>query len=244
MGNMIAFVRSNAGRLGAGAAVAAGLAGATAAGPSPASAQAVQELDAGTYEIRVGEGRVGTESFAIRREGSAVKAVGRITREGEASGPRGMEVRLQTNLDFRPNAYGMRAQGGAVTDVTGIWEGDRLRLHVTSAEGERWKEFLTRGAVAVLERGVAHHYYVLFRHLPSDPSGSRVSVIVPSRHEQVTATVSGGASEPVDIGGDRVSARRYEVDVDGARGAVWLDDDGRVLRVSFPGENRVAVRQP
>lgn len=224
--------------------VATALALATTAGARPAAAQAVQELDSGAFEVRTDGRVVATESFAIRREGSAVKAVGRIVHREGGSVPSTSELQLLTSASFRPNAYGMRATGGAVTRVDGTWEGDRLRLHVVSVDGERWKEFLTRGPVAVLERGVAHHYYLLFRHLPSDPAGSRVTVIVPSRHEQSTATVSGGTRESVELGDRQAGARRYEVRVEGAGPAtVWLDDEGRVLRVAFP-DGRMAVRQP
>lgn len=215
-----------------------------AAGARPAGAQTVQELDSGTFELRTDDRVAARESFAIRREGSAVRAVGRVVFEEGASVPRTLEVRLQTNAAFRPTAYGMQGLGGAVTKVDGTWDGDRLRLHVVSVDGERWKEFLTRGAVGILERGVAHHYYLFFRHLPSDPGGSRASVIVPSRHEQRTATIAGGGRETVEVGGDRVEARRWDVRVEGeGTTTVWLADDGRVLRVAFP-DGRVAVRQP
>lgn len=213
-------------------------------GPEPVVAQPIRELDSGSYEIRVNGRRVGAESFAIRREGSAVKAVGRVVAEREGPGFRGMDTQLQTTATFRPTAYALRARTGAVTAVDGVWERDRLRLHVSSTEGERWKEFLTRGSVAVLERGVAHHYYLLFQGLPSDPAGSRVSVIVPSLHQQLPATVSGGGREPVQIGKESIEAWRFEVTLGSTRSTVWLDSNGRVLRVAFPGENRVAVRQP
>lgn len=217
---------------------------ALASAPRQTSAQSIQELDSGTYEIRVGGRPVATESFAIRREGSAVKAVGRIVAEQEGSAVRGMDTQLQTNAAFRPTAYALRARAGAVTGVDGVWEGERLRLHITSVEGERWKEFLTRGQVAILERGVAHHYYLLFQGLSSDPAGSRVSVIIPSRHEQVSATISGGAREPVQIGGEPMDARRFEVTLGGDRSTVWLDARGRVVQVAFPDDDRIAVRRP
>lgn len=211
-------------------------------GPRPLHAQAVQSIDSGTFEIRVNGQRAGTETFAVRREGNVVKAVGRIVAEREGTSVRNMDVQLQTDAVFRPTAYALRARSGAVTGVDGFWEGDRLRLHVSSVEGERWKEFLTRGPVAVLERGVAHHYYLLFRQLPADPAGRAVSVIVPSRNEQVEARVTGGAAEPVEVGGEPVESRRWEVEAEGIRRTVWLAGDGRVLRVSFPEEGRVAVR--
>lgn len=216
---------------------------ATAAWGAPALAQPVQELDAGAFEIRADDRVVAVESFAIRREGSAVRAVGRIVPENGASAARTVEVRLQTNAAFRPNAYGLQALGGEVTRVDGTWEGDRLRLHVASTDGERWKEFLTPGSVAVLERGVAHHYYLLFRHLGADPAGRRVTVIVPSRHEQIGVAVSGGSREPVETSERHVEARRFELDgPDGWSASVWLDEEGGLVRVALP-DGRVAVRR-
>jgi hypothetical protein len=220
------------------------LAGLLTALPHPASGQGVQALDEGRYEIRVGGRRVGTESFAIRREGSAVKAVGRITLEGQAASLAEVDVRLQTDSNFRPTSYGLRARSGPVDGVDGVWNGDRLRLHLTTGQGERWKEFLTPGPVAILETGVAHHYFLLFRQLPRGWAGSSIAVVRPSVNEQATARITGGEEDPVQVGRERRSAVRYEVEVDGLQRTVWLDAEGRVLQVAFPEDDRIAVRLP
>lgn len=207
-------------------------------------AQPTTELDSGRFEIRAEGKRLATESFVIRRERSVVKAVGRIVPEAGGRESMRFDVRLQTDRSFRPTTYGLRARSGEVTGVDGVWEGKRLRLHVSSVAGEHWKEFLVPGPVAVLERDVAHHYFFLFRQLQPDPAGRSITVIIPSGSEQETATVTGGVEETLEAGGKDVVSLRYEVKFGGTRRIVWLDREGRVLKVAFPEKQRVAVRLP
>lgn len=223
------------------AALVAVVLGATASGAIPAEGQASEEIASGQFEIRVEDRRVGTETFAVRREDGVVRAAGRIALDGAAAGLTPMDVRMQMNSNFRPNSYALRARQGEVRGVDGVWSGDRLRLHISSDEGERWKEFLTPGPVAILEHGVAHHFYVLFRQLSANPAGAQVSVIIPSRNRQATARVQGGGSETLRVSGEDRDAVQWVVEVDGTRHLVWLDGEGRVLRVAVPSENRVAT---
>ena len=209
---------------------------------APSSAQTAAELDAGRFEIRVQNRRVGVESFRVWREGGEVKAVGLVTLDGSGSTP--MDVRLQTDEGFRPTRYGLRAPQSAVTSVDGAWTGDRLRLHITSSDGERWKEFLTPGQVAVLEDGVAHHALLLLQLLPADPVGARLTVIVPSRGVQSLAVVRSVRPEPIRIGDATIETRVYEVEVSGSTLLIWVDDDGRVVQVAAPDQNRIATRLP
>jgi hypothetical protein len=63
-----------------------------------------------------------------------------------------------------------------------------------------------------------------------------VPVVVPRRNEQLTMRVQGGGSESVEIGGARVTARHLEVhDPGGTARHVWLDSQGRVLKVTIDG---------
>lgn len=210
-------------------------------GTTSAHGQGSEEITSGQFEIQVDDRRVGTETFAVRREDGVLRAAGRIVLDGGASGLTPMDVRMQMNSNFRPNSYALRARQGEVQGVDGVWSGDRLRLHISSDQGERWKEFLTPGPVAILEHGVAHHYYLLFRQLSANPGGAQLTVIIPSRNRQATARVQGGGSETLRVAGEQRRAVRWEVEVDDTRHVVWLDGDGRVLRVAVPSENRVAT---
>ena len=60
---------------------------------------------------------------------------------------------------------------------------------------------------------------------------------------QVQATLSGPVSDQISIGGSTVSARRVTVQpAGGDERHVWIDAEGRVLRVEIPARRYVAVR--
>jgi hypothetical protein len=227
-------------RVGAGLAVALALV--TPGTATMAVAQSAQELDAGRFEIRLEGQRVGVESFRIWREGGETKAVGQLTYD--ESPAEAVDVRLQGDQRFRPTRYGLRSPSGPVSAVDGAWNGDRLRLHIVAQGGERWKEFMTPGRVAILEDGVAHHLYLLLSQLGDNPTQAAITVLVPSEGTQTSATLRSGGEETVRIGGQALSARRFDVELGETRLQAWRAADGRLLRVAWPEMNRTAVRLP
>lgn len=220
------------------AAVAATLLALLVEAPAPASAQ---EIDAGRLAIEEGGARVGTESYRIWRDAGTVRARARITGEG-GGGSGATEFLLQTDANFRPVLYKVVGNGGEAAEAT--LTGDRLNLHVTTSGGERWKEFLARGSVAILEPRVAHHYLLVIRALREAAPGSRITVIVPTRTEQTPLVVSAREADQVTIGDRRVAATRYDLELLGSTRRVWVDGNGRLLRLEDPASGRVATRLP
>lgn len=208
----------------------------------PLSGQGSRELDAGRFEIRAENRRIGVESYRVWRDGNTVTARGRLELEGASGGT--METALQLDGQMRPTRYALRAPSARVTSVDGAWNGNLLRLGISSEEGERWREFLTPGPVALLEEGVAHHAVLLLRQMPEDPAGWGISVIVPSRGEQTRAVVRSVRSEPLRIRDETVEARVYEIEVGGRQRLLWTDGEGRLLQMSVPEESRTSVRLP
>jgi hypothetical protein len=85
----------------------------------------------------------------------------------------------------------------------------------------------------VLEEGVFHHYYLLARRAGG---GATVAAVVPRRNAQVTLRVSPGGSERVTVGGRELPATRLVVaESGGPERTVWVDGEGRVLRVAAQG---------
>ena len=202
---------------------------------APVAANA-QELDAGHLHINVDGRRVGTERFQVWRTGSTVNAVARIEIVQQPT----WEVGLQTDAELLPTRYVMEGRG---TLVAGQRFADRFRFHVTTAEGERWREYPLPDAGAILETGVAHHYLLLVLAL-REAEEERIALLLPAAGRSVTARLAGRAEEPVAVGEGSVAATRYDVDIDGAAHRVWLDADDRLLRVFDPVNEREAVRAP
>lgn len=200
-----------------------------------------QQLDAGRLAIEIDGRRVGTESFRVWREQSTVDAFALVTRDN--GGARQLDIRFRSDANLRPVQYRLRGESPALS-VDGEWTGDRLRLHVNSDRGERWKEFATPGGGAVLEEGVAHHYLLLAHRLRDAQMGRRLAVIIPSRSTRVEGALRARQSDRVRIGAQEVAGTRFDIDVGGQIRRVWIDDQNRLLRVEDPGLRLVATRLP
>lgn len=214
-----------------------GLAGSLAALAILPLGSSGQEIDAGQLQIREGGRQVGVERFRIWSAGGSVNAVATVDRGREAE----WQVGIQLDGDWLPMKYELRE--ARTPRVSGERLPDRVRFHVVSDAGERWKEYPPQTVAGILETGVLHHFYVLVRRL--DGGGlSSVQVVVPTTGETAAVRLSGRASDQVSLGDRQVAATRFDLDVAGASVQVWIDADQRLLRVVDAGSGREAVREP
>ena len=196
-----------------------------------------QELDVARLQLRADGERVGVERYRVWRAGGAVNAMGSVVRDqGEEQ-----QIFLQMDADFRPVKY--QVIEGRTTVVSGERFADRVRFHTVADGGERWKEFPADGVEAIVESGVAHHYLVLLQILQNAPS-ARVVIVIPSRGETAVARLVGEAPERVLVGDGAVAAIRYDLDIGGSRRSVWLDSEGRLLRILDEENGLEALRLP
>lgn len=228
---------------GAGAAVLVLAAGT----PGTAAAQATRELDRGTFELRQDGSSVGTETFAVRRERSSVRAVGRIQLTSGVTTWRPGQVWLQTDPDFRPQLFRLEPmpEAEAGETVAAVRQDDRVRVQVTSSAGQRSKEFVAPDGLSMLHLDVAHHLYVLLLQHASalDAEGEvRVPVVLPAGRQRMTLRIRREAREEITTGGGPRRAVRHVVEGEGVRLEAWTDGEGRVLRVHHPESGRTAVR--
>lgn len=215
-----------------------GLAGLALLAPRAGAAQAPDELDAGNYELRAGGEVIGTETFAVRPRGQAIRAAGRISLNGGPESPfTSGELWLRTDNDFRPEVVRVQPGRGEASRIVGTRDADRFRLQRTLEAGDRWKEFLAPPELVVLEPMIAHHYFLLFRHLdePGAERGeTRVPALFPSRGERVLLTVSRRGERTLSLNDREVPAVEFAVAWNGETVHAWLDDEGRVLRIADP----------
>jgi hypothetical protein len=212
--------------------------------PAPTFAQAVRTLDEGSFDISIGGKSVGHETFVVRREGTVVKAVGVVSLDSARAPFVSQRVWLQTDSAFHPTLFQLRPRSGDVQNIVARRDGTRLRLQTTSEEGNRSRQFVASAAMAILEPGFAHEYYVFFREhaaLGGEDSWS-APVIVPSLGEQATIRVRTAGPDSVVAAGRSRAATRYELTLDGEQIQVWLDGQGRVLKVDRPDHQWTATR--
>lgn len=223
---------------------ATALAAALLALASPAPAQQPAPADSGRYEIVVGDRQVGVEYFAIRREGSSLRAAARLTAaEGNASALPAptMETRTQTGADYEPTLFELRTQLGERLAIRGLRSGQRFQLRTTSDEGERWREFLVPSGLVILPRHFTHSYWFLFR-AAEERGREGLTALLPMAGERVKLAVEELGSDAVRIGEESRAATRYRLTVGGETHEVWVDDRDRVLKVRIAGRDWTATR--
>ena len=210
----------------------------------PLSAQIVR-VDEGTFDVLLQGRAVGSEEFSIVRRGDGpdaqTLATAQIRIDGDQNTRMAPLLRAE-GLAHSLTRYELKADGHDVREVHLERSGER-RLHTTvlSDEGEREQELRYQPDVVVLEDGVAHHYHFLGVRIAS---GSRtVPILVPAGREQLSAEISDGVGDGVEIAGTSVSATRFTVTLGDRTRVVWYDDQMRVLKVEDPTRETVAVRR-
>ena len=180
---------------------------------------------------------MGTERFRIWRTGSTVNAVASVEMVQRAA----WQVRLQMDAGLRPMIY--RILEGSAAMVTGERLPDRVRVHVSTTDGERWKEYPEQDADAILETGVGNHYLLLVWALRRNPDRP-LNVLLPLEGRSVATRLAKISEVPLTVGGDSVDAMLSDVEIEGALHRVWLDENDRLLRVVDPRTGLEAVRAP
>lgn len=202
-------------------------------------------IDEGSFRILVGGQEVGTETFSIRQTGAGADAVliarGRVVLDSQR-GAQEIAATLQVaGAALRPAVYEMTLEGADAQRIAGRVVGGRFSARIVSSTGETGREYLVSDGAVVLDEGVAHHYYFLARRVAGGTA--RVPIVIPRESRQLQAEVTDAGADNVSVGGRSVPARRIHVaPAGGAPRTVWVDGDGRVLRLEVPQSNFVAVR--
>lgn len=201
-------------------------------------------LDEGTFSLYLDGEEAGSETFAIRRQGTGAEAsllanatIVLRTSDGTVR----MRPYLKAGPDRAPLLYESALEGTEVSMVMVSSTGRHFVARIRSEAGERERELRARDGSVFLDREVAHHHYFL-GGLAERP-GARIPTVEPRTGAQSELTVESVTSETIRIGGTSVEARRVDFAGGEAGRVVWFDEQGRVLRVDIPSRGYRAVRQ-
>ncbi len=207
----------------------------------PAGAQTVTR-DEGEFRLLERGREVGTETFTIRQNGTGDNAViiasARVT---PSSGP-GMESRVQVaGSSLRPAAYDIVAESRSDPTIHGQVVGRRVTATIRSSAGENVREYLVSEGAVLAEPAVAHHHWFVAQRALA--GATRVPLMIPSESRQVFAALTVDPAQALTLGGERIEARRIVVRPEGgAVRFVWVDGEGRVIRLELPDLQLVAER--
>lgn len=210
--------------------------------PGALAAQDPSLVDQGRFDILVAGAAVGTETFAVRRQGEGFMGVGRLQIDGSVDWLRSAEFGMRTDGGLAPIFYEMKAGSGEAS-LRAARTGTRISITRSTPEGDRISEMLADPNQVLIEQGVALHYFFVVRRLMAG-SGDRLKALVPRQAREVAIRVAAVRDDPVAVGDERRPARRYELMVGDSRHIVWADPvDGRILRVELPDRQWVSVRR-
>jgi hypothetical protein len=201
----------------------------------------VTVVDEGSFTISRSGTKIGRESFTIRRTpgpgGDVYVANATVEFDTERLSPA-----LRADDSFAPLAYQLEVrEGGEVRErLRAIVGRGRISAQVKTAKGESTKEYIVADGALVLDDNVFHQYYFLARRASG---ASTVPVVIPQRNTQVVMRVSTQGNDAVSIGGRAISARLLVLtEPGGATRHIWVDDQGRVLKVALDARGITATR--
>jgi len=208
--------------------------------PSALAGAQVRTIDQGSFTITMNNQRIGREDFSVVEDASTQNPVVRAKAIVEYR-ERGLRLQplLTVNAAGASTEYEIVVRGGPIQKWTGQIERNRVRSFVSSERGQSAKEFVVSVGAMVLDDDVFHQYYFLAKRAGDGP----IPVIVPQRNAQSTVTVTRDGTERFEIGNSQIEAQKLVVtEASGPTREVWVDAQGRVLRVAMQSRGIVATR--
>lgn len=207
---------------------------------APAAAQVVPVDDA-VFILYRADVEVGEEHVTVHRMGLGRDA--RFIGQSEVRMRDGSEMRprLEATPDMRPTTYQNKFTGAESGEVLLSRAGRRLVARIQTASGEAQREFPVTDRTVILEREVVLLYY--FLRPWSEAAGSEVSVLDPRGGGQAPMTLTPEGSEAVRMGRTSVTASRLRLESGGETRLLWIDEEGRVLRLEIPATGFRAERR-
>lgn len=203
-------------------------------------ARAQTLIDEGSFTISRNGQTIGREQFSIRSSpgtlGTTYTAYGTTTYSD-----RRLDPRLVTDAEGAPMRYEVETRVGPEREqlLSGQVQRGRFSARTQTPRGMSAREYIVADGALILDDDIFHQYFFVAR---ADRSGA-VPVVVPRRNVQVAMQVEVKGFERLTIGGTPIEARRLAViEPNGDTRDVWVDGQGRVLRVAIPARGVVAQR--
>jgi hypothetical protein len=202
-------------------------------------------LDQGSFRISVDGREVGTETFQITRSGAGAEVQVSATGEARLRLPEGETVLrpvLQASgPDLVLSAYRISVTGPAQEEVL-VTAGDRRLVSQTRSDrGEREREYRSTPGTVLLDPLLAHPYFLIPSRLTGEVS--TIPAVLPREGRQFDLRVTVVAqSVSVPLVEGSATGRHLRLEGGGVVRELWVDSEGRVLRVVDPTRGYVALR--
>lgn len=207
--------------------------------PVGLAAQQSGLVDEGTFMVFQNGAPLGRESFRIVR---APAPGGQVyqARSQSALGANRITTILGTDSTGAPVSYEaeLSRDGYVLERVRGSGNSRRFTVVAQTRTGEGSREYVLANGALLLDNDVVHQFHFIGLALAAN-----YDVISPRSTGQSRYSLEARGSETLELGRTRVDARRFALlDAGGAAREIWLDGQGRLLKVALPEKSLVAVR--
>ena len=207
-----------------------------------AFAAAAQTIDQGVFQLTVNGEALGSEEFVIQRTGSGAAqttlARSTLTLSGST-----ISTQLQvTGPELSVFRYSVQVTGEDARSVNVARTGNRLQARTVAPWGEELREYRATAGTLLLDRGVAHHYFLLGPLLGQVPGSAHV--VSPLAETEETLSGFQLDSGTRQVAGEPVEVRILRMQGRSGRREAWFDSAGRLVRVSDEASGFVAERAP
>lgn len=207
---------------------------------SALSAQAPRVQDQGSLTITINGQRAGREDFriAVTPRGQGMEYVATATVD---YGTRRLEPALRADSGGVPMSYQVTIR--TTDDGAERWVGQiargRVSAQIHSSRGPAAREYIVTEGAMIVDDDVFHQYAFVARHRDA---GS-ITILVPRRNTQIRLAIATAGSETVQVGTQELAATHVVLtEPSGAKREIWVDAEGRLLKVTIPARGIVALR--
>jgi hypothetical protein len=203
-------------------------------------AQTSAVVDEATFTVTEKGASLGRESFRIARTPAPGGQVFLVTGTS-ALGESRVTSSLGTDSLGVPVSYEAvhAVRGQFVERLKGRGRPGRFSVVRETRSGESAREYVLSNAALLIDEDVFHHFYFV----PVARSRSDLIVIAPRSAQHERFGVQERGAEQVEVAGRSLNSRRFAlVRASGASQDVWVDEKGRLLKVSIPERGLIALR--
>ena len=208
-----------------------------------ASSAVGQLVDRGEFRLSVNGVAVGTEEFVIQRSGSGAAqttlARGTVSLTSGGSITTHLQVTGPSLSVFR---YSVQVSGEGERTVNIARIGDRLQARTVAPWGEELREYRATATTLLLDRGIAHHHFLLGGLLDAPPSS--VHTVAPLSEAEASLTGLQASTEVINVGGESMEVRKLSFESPTGSREAWFDASGRLVRVANAATGFLAERTP
>ena len=198
-------------------------------------------VDEGSFTVTRNGTRIGREEFSIRSAPGPNGSTLLVAQASAVYDDRRLFPALSARPDGSPVSYQVEVRRGA--DVEERWSGTvgagRVSARITTPRRDAVREFLVADGAVLLDDDIFHQYFFVARRR----NAPLLAAIAARRNRQELLKLADRGAQTVDIGGQALAAQTFVASgPDGVERQVWVDADGRVLKVVVAAQGLIALR--